>query len=330
MKDEHIKQRPTGRKAFPWGTLLKVGVTVVGLAIVIGSIDLRELGQTLRQASWIWILVGFILTMASYWLRSVRWLILLRGLGAQLSLGRLLELYLIGGFFNALLPSGFGGDVVRAVEAAQDTPPEVAVGTVFVVRLSRLMGLFFMALVALIWRPASFPDTLALQIGVICLLGLIIGLFLLEGSLLLRLSYWLPGPLKRLGHGLIQKILAAVQECGWRSVAGALAVSLLFNLLLIGWWTAGARALDLPVTFGHHFLIVPIWSIALLVPSIGGLGVREMMAPTLYGALGLSATEAVALTLLVFGIERFSSLVGAPVYILSTLRPGREAVESRK
>jgi glycosyltransferase 2 family protein len=116
--------------------------------------------------------------------------------------------------------------------------------------------------------------------------------------------------------------LAAVQECGWRSVAGALAVSLLFNLLLIGWWTAGARALALPVSFAHHILIVPIWSIALLVPSIGGLGVREVMAPTLYGALGLSPAEAVALTLLVFGIERISSLIGAPVYVLSTLRPG--------
>jgi glycosyltransferase 2 family protein len=303
------------------GTLLKVGVTLVGLAIVIGNIDLRELGQNLRQAHLGWVAIGFGLVIGGYLLRSCRWLILLRGLGVGVSLLRLVELYLIGSFFNALLPSGFGGDVVRAIEASQDAPPEVAAGTVFIDRLTGLMALFAMALVALLWRPASFPDALALQIGAVCLLGLVGGFFMLEGSLLLRLSHWLPGPLKRLGRGLIQKILAAVRECGWRSVAGALAVSLLFNLLLIGWWTAGARALDLPVTFGHHFLIVPIWSIALLVPSIGGLGVREVMAPTLYGALGLSPAEAVALTLLVFATERISSLIGAPVYILSTLRP---------
>jgi glycosyltransferase 2 family protein len=303
------------------GTVLKVSVTLAGLAIVVGSVDLGELAHNLRQARPGWLIIGFGLVISGYLLRACRWLILLRGLGVPVSLRRLVELYLIGSFFNTFLPSGFGGDVVRAIEASHDAPPEVAAGTVFVDRLTGLMALFALALVALLWRPASFPDTLALQIGAVCLVGLVGGFFLLEGSLLLRLSHWLPGPLKRLGRGLIQKILTAVRQCGWRSVAGALGVSMLFNLILIGWWTAGARALDLPISYGHHVMIVPIWSIALLVPSIGGLGVREVMAPTLYGALGLLPAEAVALTLLVFVLERVSSLIGAPVYILSTLRP---------
>ncbi len=302
------------------GTVLKVGVTVIGLIIVINNIDLTQLGQNLRQTRPEWVAVGFGMVIGSYLLRAVRWRILLRGLGSRLSLLRLLELYLIGAFFNALLPSGFGGDVVRAIEASRDAPPEVAAGTVFVDRLTGLLSLFVMALVALAWQPTTLPYTLALQIGAVCLLGLVIGLLLLEGSLMLRLSYWLPGPLHRLGHGLIQKILTAVKKCGWQSVLGALVVSFLFNLLLVGWWTAGARALDLPITYGHHIIIVPIWSILLLVPSIGGLGVREVLAPTLYGALGLAPAEAVALTLLVFAMERLSSLVGAPVYILASLK----------
>jgi glycosyltransferase 2 family protein len=311
-----------------WVTLLKLGITLVGLVIVLNTIDLSELGQNLRQVRPGWVVAGFALVFSGYLLRSWRWLILLRGLGIQVSLLRLVELYLIGSFFNALLPSGFGGDVVRAIEASHDAPPEVAAGTVFIDRLTGLMALFALALVALLWRPSTFPDSLALQIGLLCLVGFVGGLFLLEGSLLLRLSHWLPGPLKRLGHGLIQKILTAVRQCGWRSVAGALGVSMLFNLILIGWWTAGARALDLPITYGHHVMIVPIWSIALLVPSLGGLGVREVIAPTLYGALGLLPAEAVALTLLVFILERVSSLIGAPVYILSTLRPTPREVKS--
>jgi glycosyltransferase 2 family protein len=303
-----------------WGALLRISITIAGLAIVLNIIDLRDLWYELVAARPGWVALGFGLVISGYLVRSIRWLILLRGLGVRVSLLRLVELYLIGSFFNAFLPSGFGGDVVRAIEASQDAPPEVAAGTVFIDRLTGLLSLFAMALVALIWRPAAFPDTLALQIGVICLLGLVAGLLLLEGSLMLRLSRWLPGPLHRLGHGLIQKILVAVKECGWGAVGGALGISLLFNLLLVGWWTAGAQALNLPVTYGHHIIIVPIWSILLLVPSIGGLGVREVLAPTLYGALGLAPTEAVALTLLVFAIERLSSLVGAPVYILSTVR----------
>lgn len=303
-----------------WGALLRISITIAGLAIVLNLIDLSDLWQELITARPGWVALGFGMVISGYLVRSIRWLILLRGLGVRVSLLRLVELYLIGSFFNTFLPSGFGGDVVRAIEASHDAPAEVAAGTVFIDRLTGLLSLFALALVALIWRPAAFPDTLALQIGVICLLGLAAGLLLLEGSLMLRLSRWLPGPLHRLGRGLIQKILVAVKECGWGAVAGALGISLLFNLLLVGWWTAGAQALDLPVTYGHHIIIVPIWSILLLVPSIGGLGVREVLAPTLYGALGLAPAEAVALTLLVFAIERLSSLVGAPVYILSTVR----------
>lgn len=301
-------------------TLIKVSVTLIGLLIVISTIDLAELGYNLRQARPGWIALGFGLAIISYLVRAIRWLILLRGLGARVSLWRLLKLYLIGGFFNALLPSGFGGDVVRAVEAARDVPPEVAAGTVFVDRLTGLLSLFMLALLALTWQPAILPPTLALQIGAICLLGLVAGLLLLEGSLMLRLISWLPGPAQRLGHGLIRKILTAVKKSGWQSVLGAIVISFLFNLILIGWWTAGARALDLPITYTHHIIIVPIWSILLLVPSIGGLGVREAIAPTLYGALGLTPVEAVTLTLLVFAIERLSSLIGAPVYILATIQ----------
>ena len=42
------------------------------------------------------------------------------------------HLYFVGNFFNAFLPSGFGGDVVRIIEIAEDVPGDVAVGTVIV------------------------------------------------------------------------------------------------------------------------------------------------------------------------------------------------------
>ena len=64
-------------------------------------------------------------------------------------------------------------------------------------------------------------------------------------------------------------------------------------------------------------------ALALLVPSIGGLGVRENLAPALFPGAGISAVQAVALTLLVFGLERIASLLGAPVYLASILRPRR-------
>jgi hypothetical protein len=67
-------------------------------------------------------------------------------------------------------------------------------------------------------------------------------------------------------------------------------------------------------------LVVPLFSLAMLIPSIGGLGVRELLAPMLFAPAGLTAEQAIALTLLVFGLERLSGLLGGPLYIYTTLR----------
>jgi hypothetical protein len=65
---------------------------------------------------------------------------------------------------------------------------------------------------------------------------------------------------------------------------------------------------------------VPVLSLALLVPSIGGLGVRETLAPALFAGANLSADEAVALSLLVFALLRLTSLLGAPLYLAAQWR----------
>ena len=93
-------------------------------------------------------------------LRALRWRVLLIGAGATVNFGRLTQLYFIGNFFNAFLLSGMGGDVVRAVEASEDVSTDVAAGTVIVDRLTGLLTLFAIALLALPFRPADFPNEL--------------------------------------------------------------------------------------------------------------------------------------------------------------------------
>ena len=66
------------------------------------------------------------------------------------------------------------------------------------------------------------------------------------------------------------------------------------------------------------------------MPSIGGLGVRELLAGPLFEAAGLSTAQAVALSLLVWLLMRVVSLLGAPIYIMATVRENRAAASSPK
>jgi hypothetical protein len=307
-------------------SILKIGVTVAGLALVLRSIPLAQIRDELIIVNWFWLVLALLMIIFSLVLRAFRWGILLKGLKTTVRFGRLVELYFVGNFYNAFLPSGFGGDAVRILEVARDVPTNVAAGTVLVDRLTGLLALFLMALIAMPFRPENFPDSLALLVSGVCAAGLVGGLVLFQGSLIQRLGGWLPGPLSPVGDGPVARLLQAVVGCGWPAILRAFAISILFNLLLVAWWAVAGLALGYQgVPYTYYLLVVPILSVALLVPSIGGLGVRELLAGPLFEAAGLATAQAVALSLLVWLLMRVVSLVGAPVYILSTLRGNRAA-----
>ena len=300
-------------------TLLKIGVTVVGIIYIVAKMDLAQIVNVLANVKWPWAVLALLLITASLFLRAFRWQLLLRGLGVPISFGRLSNLYFVGNFFNAFLPSGFGGDVMRVVEASRNIPVSIATGTVLVDRLTGLLMLFVMGLLALPFRPDNFSVQLTWLVALVSIVGLLAGAILFEGRLIRRFGGWLPDKLSPVGDGPIAQVLQAVQGCGWTAVAQALFISTLFNLTLVAWWWIAGVALGFQIAYSYYLLVIPILSITLLVPSISGLGVRENLAPFLFAAVSLSGEEAAALSLLVFLIMRVSSLFGAPVYVLSLL-----------
>lgn len=301
-------------------TVVKIGVTLLGLAIVLARFDVRAIGVALAEAQIGWLLAGFLLFNAGVVLRAYRWLILVRSLQAAVPFRRLVELYFVGGFFNVFLPSGFGGDVVRVLELAQDVPAGLAAGTVLIDRLTGLMALFALALFALPFRPPAFPQELLWVIILVCTGGITGGFLLLEGTLLRKLEQLLPPRFLSAGNSFIPKLTNAIDQCGWRAIAGALGVSVVFNLLQSAWWTTTSLALGYDIPYFYMLLVVPLLALVMLIPSVGGLGVRELIAPLLFAPAGLRPEQAIALSLLVFGIERVSGLLGAPLYIYTTIR----------
>ena len=299
---------------------LKILITVAGLVYVVLNVPLSEIGRELEHIQWGWVILAFSLITIGLVVRAYRWYILLIGLGVAIPFRRLVSLYFVGNFFNAFLPSGFGGDVVRVWEVAQEVPTNVAAGTVIVDRLTGLLMLFVMALLAIPFRPETFPVSLTWQLTVISVVGLIGGFVLMEGNLIKRLGGWLPGKLSVVDPKQpLAKLLQAVQECGRTAVGKALLVSTGFNVLLTIWWYLSGLAFGYDVPFVYYFLVVPILSVLLLIPSISGLGVRETVAPLLFAPAGLTPAQAVSVSLMVFILTRVSGLLGAPIYLWSTL-----------
>jgi uncharacterized membrane protein YbhN (UPF0104 family) len=312
------------------GTLLKLALTIGGLLFVLSQIDLDTVRDHFLQTDLRWVLATFLLVNLGLVVRAFRWLVLLQGLKMEIKLSRLIALYYVGNFFNTFLPTSFGGDVMRVVEVARDVPADVAAGTVIVDRLSGLLTLFIMALFALPFRPATFPDNLLLLVIALSVGGIIASAILLEGSLLRRFGRRLPALLSPTGDGPVARLLQAVAAVGWPALLRAMIASFVFNLILISWYWTSARALGFHVPYSFLFLVVPILSVTLLLPAIGGYGPREAVATVLFDrtvlpgmATGFPVGTGFAISTLAFLVERLSGLPGGFIYLWMILRGER-------
>jgi uncharacterized protein (TIRG00374 family) len=295
-----------------WTNILRVVISVGGLAYVFLTNDWRQILAELGQADWRYLLGAFLLYVLSLVVRAFRWFVLVRKLAPNVPFGRLLRLYFIGQFFSTFLPSIYGGDVIRAVELTQDTDTSAAIGTVLLDRLTGLMMLALMGLVVLPFQAATMEPWLAWMMLAVMLAVLVGGTLLIEGRFLRWLTGRLPSRLSLAGQGTLARIYAAITGCGWPAITAAFGVSVAFNLMnVVINWMCGL-AVETGISLAHFFVISTLFSIAGMIPSIGGWGVRETLSTIVFESVSdeKAAAWGVALNLIALA----AGLVGGVVY----------------
>lgn len=302
-----------------WANLFRVALSVTALVLLLREVGGADIVEVLRDADPGYLGSACLLFLLGIVIRVFRWRALLYGLGVKPPLRLLLKLYLVGNFFNTVLPSGFGGDVVRVVELAQQNRQSAAVGTVIVDRLTGILSLMALGLVVLPFTHGLAP-WLVWMFVFIAVGGLLGGTLLLEGRLLRRITARLSQPLSLTGQSKLADIYAAVSGSGARAVWLALALSTLFNLVNITiYWLCGL-AVGIAVPPGFYFVFVPLLSLTLLIPiSVGGLGARDWVAQPLFGSVGVPDAVAAGMTLLVYAVTLAVGLIGLAIYLVEGL-----------
>ncbi len=297
-------------------SLVRIALSLLALAILFQQVGGRQVWQVLRDARAELLVAGWLLFLVGILIRALRWRVLLYGLGLRPSFWVLLKLYLIGGFFNTFLPSGFGGDVIRVLEIAQSQGDRAAaLGTVLVDRMAGILALLALGLIVVPFVP-GLPIGLALGFAAIACVGLLAGILVLDGRLLRRLSRWLPDRLSVSGRGKLALVYAAVTGSGAKAVVQALGLSLLFNLvnILVYWLCAQAVSIHLELSF--YFVAVPLLSLSLLLPiSVGGLGARDWVAQWLLAPMAIPNAATAAWTLGYWAVTAVAGLVGGLLYL---------------
>ncbi|MFQ5460545.1 MAG: flippase-like domain-containing protein, partial [Anaerolineae bacterium] len=248
------------------------------------------------------------------WLRALRWRVLIRALGHDIRLGRALEIFLIGTTFNQFLPTGFGGDVVRTLLLGRDGLGRArAASTVLVERATGMLALVLVGVAILpVAGPGVAPAVRLLLVasGAIGVVG-IVGLKRAAG--IRSRATGVPGLGRVAGHGGVARFADSFGEYDGRPLAATLGLSVLFAALLIAtnFLLGLAFGID-QIALRQWALMVPLVALSLLVPSIGGLGVREWTYVGLLGAMDppVAAGTATALSLTFQGLNLVLAAAG--------------------
>ena len=320
---------------FPGGSLrlknaakrwLKFVVSAVLLALLLTQIDLRAALQSLAGVKWIGVWAGLALFIAGVFIRSYRWQILLDGLGLPMPLRKLTSLYFVGSFFNTVLPTGFGGDVVKSAELAHTSGHTgESVGTVVMDRFLGIVALLAMGVAALLVAGDWVNPRITWLISLL-FVAFLAGFWLLrQRSLMRRLSLLIPQRLREPILSFSKALYTGLQGYSRRTLAKAFVVSILFNItwvavnVVLGW------AIGIDATVAQYLVFVPLVSLSLLVPSVGGLGVRELTYVGLFGLIGVPEEQAFALGILIYAVTFVTGLIGGLIYLLQGLRAARGA-----
>ncbi len=308
-------------------TFLKIAVSVGLIAILLTQIDIRALGNDLVSANRWWLLSTFLLFASSILLRAERWKILLDALGLIVPFRLLSQWYFIGAFFNTLLPTGFGGDVIRTVYLAQYTSEAgSAAGTVI---LDRFLGILVLLALGVVAIPFA-GDEISIWISVFIL---VVFFAAAGGFWLLRQERWvrwiqqrlfalLPLGLRtRLQHlSWIKPLYVALQGYDRRTLTKALFASLVFNLVWILVNVTAGLSLGVEASLVDYLVFVPLVSLALLLPSFGGIGVRELSYVGLFTQIGVPAETAFAMSVIIYAVTVATGLIGGLMLLLRSVR----------
>ncbi|HLD56641.1 MAG TPA: lysylphosphatidylglycerol synthase transmembrane domain-containing protein [Candidatus Omnitrophota bacterium] len=266
--------------------------------------------------------IALVLNFLSIGIVALRLSVILAIQRIHLPFWRNYYLWIISLFFNLFLPSAVGGDIVKAYYIYRDSGKKMAsITSVLMDRFFGLMGTISLGFLAFLFAKEHIDDP---RIGglLFWLAGIVmVGVLLVLSrrfakpakALILALS---PKPLKDRVH----KLFDALEL--YRNRRGDFFLSYGYSLLAQGmfivliYFLARSISIDLPVSL--FFLLIPMVTLVSMVPSVGGLGVREAAIVYLFRHY-IPTDQAVALSLM---CDLFIYGIGCLCGILYAIRGG--------
>jgi len=287
----------------------------------------HEMAEILRGARPLWLAAGLLTYGIVELLSAWRWHLLLKVQDIHLPKIRVLQLTMIGVFFNYLVPGGTGGDLVKGFYLLKETTGRSAAALLSVL-MDRLLGLFTLILMAgalslVRWQwLTSTPQTagyawIGLGILAASLFALLLSIAATAFGWVNRLPARIPGR-----RWLMEASMAyALYGRAWKTCTASVLLSVAINVGYFGTFYCANRALQSATAERLSFLdlcsVMPLINAITSLPlSFGGIGVREKLFDEFLTHLcGTSSAIAVLTSSTGYFLTLLWGMAGGAVYL---------------
>ena len=302
---------------------MKALVTIAFLALVVAAVDEELLLARIAQLDPAWVAVALVATLPQYLLSAMRWRLTAARLGVSVPFKTAVAEYYLATLTNQLLPGGVIGDAARAYRHGRRLRQDDAVmgygPAIRAVVFERAAGQFvlFLVMVAgLVFWPESDEGANPL-FRIVALILLVAAIAVFAMALLLR------GPLARTRFGTGTRRFVAearyavlAREVIWKQAFYSFAILATYLFCFY----CAARSLGIALSFNETVSFIPAILFAMTLPlTIGGWGIREAMAASIWGLADLTPADGVAASV-TYGIIVLLSALPGIFFVLPRLQ----------
>jgi uncharacterized protein (TIRG00374 family) len=309
-----VQQKPTKKRL---NVIIRFGATIVLFAILFRSISWSALWSSFAHVHHPELLIGLSIGTLGVVISSYQWRVLLQGETIRFDLADLINLYLVGTAFSHFLPTGMGGDAVKAVYVGRESgKSEGSASAVVMSRVTGFFGMLLIAIAVLIFQFQHFSLSVMLWF---LILSLIVGGMIFGAVFFVTL---LPKIFK--GKWTQHRIFASASNIGKalsatakrpRSLGIATIYGTVFWVIACLNYYAYAIAIGMHVPLYFYFVAIPLVSLVTFLPiSINGFGIRESAFVYIFSTVHVSSTTSLLLALLMDAQVLFFGVVGGCLY----------------
>lgn len=299
------------------GRLALSSILLIGL---FNYISWKDILAAVKQADWQILGLAFLVNIFIQVVCLARWIILMQALNLKASWGMASRYFFIGLFCNLFLPTSIGGDVIKALGMSRSVGSKPKVfASVVLDRLSGFGGLVVLALSAYIFGHQVI-DAPAVIIPVIALtvLSLTIG-FMLFHEKVYGFCCIIFKAFPKIHKALMDMHADVVMmKARKRTALGCLMMSVFIQVLGAYMYYLIAVALGQKVELMYFLVVAPIVCAVSFLPSIGGLGVRELGWVYFLARVGVEKSISASISLISFFFIIVIGVMGGVIYVTTS------------